>query len=60
MSYKDIVININNIDNNLTALQNDADDSALNNVTTDSDPALRHDARENDKLNSNEEEMKTP
>lgn len=58
--YKDIVININNIDNSLTALQNDADDNALNNVTTDSDPALRHDARENDKLNSNEEENEDP
>ena len=54
--YKDIVVIINNIENSLTALQNDANDNASNNVTTDTDPALKHDARENDKLNSNEEE----
>ena len=30
------------------------------NVTTDSDPALDFDAKENDKLNSNEEENDDP
>ena len=56
--YKDILVDINNIDSNLTTLQNDADDNdthqqaTSNNVTTDSDPALEYDARENDKLNS--------
>lgn len=66
--YKDIVILINNIDSNITALQNDADDNdtnqqaacTSNNVTTDSDPALEYDARENDQLNSNEEENDDP
>ena len=60
--YIDILVDINNIDSYLMALQNDADDNdthqqaTSNNVTTDSDPALEFDARKNDKLNSNEEE----
>ena len=58
--YKDIVVNINNIDNSLTALQNDADDNTSNNVTTETDPAFKHDARENDKVNSSEEENEDP
>ena len=58
--YKDIVVNINNIDNSLTALQNAADDNTSNNVTTDTDLALKHDARENDSVNSNEEENEDP
>ena len=64
--YKDILVDINNIDSNLTTLQNDADDNdthqqaTSNNVTTDSDPALEFDARENDKLTSNEEENDDP
>ena len=47
-------------------MQNDADDNGThqqatsNNVTTDSDPALEFDARENDKLTSNEEENDDP
>ena len=47
--YKDILVNIKNIDSNLTALQNDADDNdthqqaTSNNVTTDSGPALEYD-----------------
>ena len=50
-SYKDILVDINNIDSNLTTLQNDADDNdthqqaTSNNVTTDSDPALEFDAK---------------
>ena len=46
--------------------KNDADDNdthqqaTSNNVTTDSDPALEFDARENDKLTSNEEENDDP
>ena len=50
--YKDILVDINIINSNLTALQNDADDNAThqhgtsNNVTTDSDSALEYDARE--------------
>ena len=66
--YKHLIIvaDITNIDSNLTALQNDADDDdthqqvTSNNVTTDSDPALEYDARENDKLNSNVEENDDP
>ena len=64
--YKDVLIDINNIDSNLTTLQNDADDNdthrqaTTNNVTTNSDPALKFDARENDKLNSNGEENDDP
>ena len=64
--YKDIPVDINNIDCNLTALHNDAEVNdthqqvTSNNVTTDSDPALEYDARENDKLNSNEEENYDP
>ena len=64
--YKDILVDINNIDSNLTTLQNDADDNdthqqaTSNNVTTDSDPALEFDTRKNDKLNSNEEENDDP
>lgn len=64
--YKDIVVDINNIDSSLTALQNDPDDNdthrqaTSNNVTTDSDPALEHDATENDILNSDEEENDDP
>ena len=64
--YKDILVDINNIDSNLTALQNDAEDNDMhqqatsNNVATDSDAALEHDARENDKLNSNKEENDDP
>ena len=64
--YKDILVDINNIDSNLTTLWNDADDNdthqqaTSNNVTTDSDPALKFDARENDKLNSNGEENDDP
>ena len=53
--YKDIIVNINNIDHNLTALHNAADNNTSNNVTTDPDPALKHDAREND-----EEENEDP
>ena len=47
-------------------MQNDADDNGThqqatsNNATTDSDPALEFDARENDKLTSNEEENDDP
>ena len=47
--YKDVLIDINNIDSNLTTLQNDADDNdthqqaTSNNVTTDSGPALEYD-----------------
>ena len=50
--YKDILVDINIINSNLTVLQNDADDNAThqhgtsNNVTTDSDSALEYDARE--------------
>ena len=64
--YKDIQVDINSIDSNLTTLQNDAEDSGThqhatsNNVATDSDAALEYDAKENDKLNSNEEEMMIP
>ena len=66
--YKHLIIvaDITNIDSNLTALQNDADDDdthqqvTSNNVTTDSDPALEYDARENDKLKSNVEENDDP
>ena len=64
--YKDILVDINNIDSNLTTLQNDADDNdthhqaTSNNVTTDSGPALEYDARENDKFNSNEGENNDP
>ena len=64
--YKDIPVDINNIDCNLTALHNDAEDidthqqATSNNVTTDSDSALEYDVRENDKLNSNEEEYYDP
>ena len=64
--YKDILVDINNIDSNLTALENDADNNdthqqaTSNNVTTESDPALEYDARENDKLNSNEDENGDP
>ena len=64
--YKDILVDINNIDSNLTTLQNDADDNdthqqaTSNNVTTDSGPALEYDVRENDKSNSNEEENDDP
>ena len=64
--YKDILVDIKNIDSNLTTLQNDADDNdthrqaTSNNVTTDGDPALEYDARENDILNSNEEENDDP
>ena len=60
--YKDILVDINSIDSNLTALQNDAEDNdthqqaTSNNVTKDSDAVLEYDAKENDKLNSNEEE----
>ena len=61
-----MLADINNIDSILTTLQNDADDNdthqqaTSNNVTTDSDPALEFDARENDKLTSNEEENDDP
>ena len=64
--YKDILVDINNIDSNLTTLQNDTDDNdthqqaTSNNVATDSDSTLEFDARENDKLNSNEEENDDP
>ena len=50
--YKDVLVDINNINSNLTALQNDADDNAThqhgtsNNVTTDSDSALEYDVIE--------------
>ena len=60
--YIDILVDINNIDSYLMALQNDADDNDIhqqatsNNATTDSDAALVYDARETDKLNGNEEE----
>ena len=66
MHCTDILVDINNIDSNLTTLQNDADDNdthqqtTSNNVTTDSDPALEYNARESDKLNSNEEENDDP
>ena len=59
--YKDILVDINNINSNLTALKNDADDNdthqqaTSNNVTTDTDPVLEYDARENVKFNTNEE-----
>ena len=59
--YKDILVDINNINSNLTALQNDADDNdthqqaTSNNVTTDTDPVLEYDVRENVKFNTNEE-----
>ena len=52
--YKDILVDINHIDSNLTALQNDAEDNdthqqaTSNNVTKDSDAALMYDAKEND------------
>ena len=61
--YNDILVDINSIDSNLTTLQNGAEDNdthqhaTSNNVPTDSDAALEYDAKENDKLNSNEEEM---
>ena len=61
--YNDILVDIKSIDSNLTTLQNDAEDNdthqhaTSNNVATDSDAALGYDAKENDKLNSNEEEM---
>ena len=66
--YKDILVDINNIDSNLTALEKDADNNdthqqaTWNNVTTESHPALEYDAREkeNDKLNINEEENDDP
>ena len=64
--YEDILVDINNIDSNRTALQNDAEDNdthqqaTSNNVTIDGDPALEYDARENDNLNSNEEENDDP
>ena len=64
--YKDIPFDVKNIDSNLTTSQNDADDNdthqqaTSNNVTTDSDPALKFDARENDNLNSNGEENDDP
>ena len=63
--YKDILVDINNIDSNLTALQNDANDNATHqhatskNVPIDSDPALEYDAREMIN-NSNEEENDVP
>ena len=50
--YKDILVDINNIDSNLTALQNDANDNATHqhaiskNVPKDSDPALEYDSIE--------------
>lgn len=53
--YKDVLVDINNIDSSLTTLQNDADDNdthqqaTSNNVTTDSDPASEFDERENGK-----------
>ena len=59
--YKDILVDINNINSNLTALQNDADDNdthqqaTSNNVTTNTDPVLEYDVRENVKFNTNEE-----
>ena len=58
--YKDILVDINSIDSNLTALQNDAEDNdthqqaTSNNVTKDSDAVLEYDGKENDNLNSNE------
>ena len=64
--YKDILVDINSIDSNLATLQNDAEDNdthqhaTSNNVATDSDAALEYDAKENDKLNSNEKEMMIP
>ena len=66
MYILDILVDINNIESSLTALHNNADDNdthqqaTSNNVTTDSDPALEYDARENDKLNSIEEENYDP
>ena len=54
MYILDILVDINNIESSLTALHNNADDNDIyqqatsNNVTTDSDPALEYDAREND------------
>ena len=53
--YIDILVDINNIDSYLMALQNDADDNdthqqaTSNNATTDSDATLVYDARETDK-----------
>ena len=60
--YKYILVDINSIDSNLTTLQNDAEDNDTHQhaQTTDSDAALEYDAKENDKLNSNEEEMMIP
>ena len=64
--YKDILVDINSIDSNLTALQNDAEDNdthqqaTSNNVTKDSGAVLEYDAKENDKLNSNQEENDDP
>ena len=58
--YKDILVDINSIDSNLTALQNDAEDNDTHqqatskNITKDSDAVLEYDAKENDNLNSNE------
>ena len=57
---------LNNINSNLTTLQNDSEDNdthqqaTSNNVTTNSDPALEFNARENDILASNEEENDDP
>ena len=64
--YKDILVDINSIDSNLTALQNDAEDNdthqqaTSNNVTKDSGAVLEYDAKENDKFNSNQEENDDP
>ena len=64
--YKYILVDINSIDSNLTTLQNNAEDNDTHqhatskNVATDSDAALEYDAKENDRLNSNEEEMMIP
>ena len=64
--YRDILVDINSIDSNLTALQNDAEDNdthqqaTSNNVIKDSGAVLEYDAKENDKLNSNQEENDDP
>ena len=64
--HKGILVDINNTDSNNTASQNDPDNddthqqATSNNVKTYSDCALEYDVRENDKLNSNEEEIDDP
>ena len=64
--YKDIVININNIDSTLLDLQDDTDcdyaehQATSEKVTEVSDPALECDATQDDKSNSDDEENDDP